>query len=144
MCSSPKRRKPIGVLIVSTLLSIILSAALLAENPPKTYPEEGKVIGTGLNQLERTRTYKVATETKTYELDCGKHPAPFSRTPGECGGDKKLQIGDVVHFRIEKGKACIPVPATVESSGEQRLRILREELKPAAAKADSKPGAEKQ
>ena len=86
-------------------------------------------MGTAINQVTGTRTYKISTDSKIYELDCGKHPM-FSRTPGECGGDKKLQIGDSIHFRMEKNWAYLPVATTVESSGEQRLRILREEAKP--------------
>jgi len=103
-----------------------------AKKQPKTYPQEGKIVASSINQVARTRTYKVITETRVYELDCGIHPELFSSTPGECGGDKKLQIGQTLHFRIEKGKAFIPVPETVEQSGEQGLRILREELKSTA------------
>jgi hypothetical protein len=115
-------------LIVSVLTLMILPGGAMAQGP-KAYPEEGKIIGTAINQVTGTRTYKISTESKIYELDCGKHPM-FSRTPGECGGDKKLQIGDLIHFRMEKSWAYLPVATTVESSGEQRLRILREEAKP--------------
>lgn len=150
----------------------LLLAALFAPRPatagktPKGYPEEGKITATAINQVpvvryqstgpngttmpvkgvSLSRTYTVQTATKTYELDCGKHPHMFSKTPGECGGDKKLQIGDVIHFRIEKGSAYIPVPSTVEPSGEQKLRVINEELTsddsanpPAAKPPDAKP-----
>jgi len=120
-----------------------LTGNSFASKQPKTYPMEGKIVGTGINQLERTRTYRVVTEARTYELDCGKHPELFSKTPGECGGQKKLQIGDVIHFRIENGKAYIPVPETIEASGEQKMRILREELRPAAKPADTPSGGQK-
>jgi hypothetical protein len=139
----------VATLLVSALL--VTPQPGFAAKQPKTYPEEGKIIGVGINQVGRSRTYKVVTGTRTYELDCGKHPALFSSTPGECGGDKKLEIGDVIHFRIEKGRAYIPVPPTVEANGEQQLRILREEAKAAAVtqtpppeKTDAKPEAEKQ
>jgi hypothetical protein len=133
--------------------ALLISALIVEPQPgfaakqPKTYPEEGKIIGVGINQVGRSRTYKVVTGTRTYELDCGKHPALFSSTPGECGGDKKLEIGDVIRFRIEKGRAWIPVPPAVEASGEQQLRILREEAKAAAAThapQPEKPDTEKQ
>ena len=121
-----------GFLVVLTLALVVLSQPALAKNEPKTYPEEGKVVGTGVNSVTRTRIYKVTTDTRAYELDCGKHPPLFSRTPGECGGEKKIQIGDVIHFRIEKDRAYLQVPPAVEASGEQKLRIQREEAKPNA------------
>ena len=117
-------------LLLLTLAGVVLSQGGFGKSGPKAYPEEGKIVGTGVNQVTVTRTYKVTTDTMSYELDCGKRPPIFSRTPGECGGDKKLQIGDVIHFRLEKGKAYIPVPESVESGGEQKLRVLREELRP--------------
>jgi hypothetical protein len=146
---------------VSTLLFLSLLLSLgtaFAKKPPKTYPEEGKVIGSGAGQHTSgggflmsnapssvtvhtvyTRTYKIETDTKIYELDCGMPPAAvFSSNPEECGGDKKIQIGDVIHFRTDKGWAYIPVVETVTNPdtyakgsvpGEQKLRILNEELK---------------
>jgi len=113
--------------LLCSLLMVTLVSASLAQ--PALYPMVGKIVGTGINQVTRSRTYRISTDTKIYELDCGKH-ALFSGTPPECGGEKKLQIGDELHFRIEKDKAYIPVAPSVESSGEQKLRILREELKP--------------
>jgi hypothetical protein len=120
-------------IIAGLVLILVAPLTAFAKKQSRTYPEEGKVTGTSINQVERTRTYRVVTDARTYELDCGKHPELFSSTPGECGGDKKLQIGDVIHFRIEKGRAYIPVPETVESSGEQGLRILHEEVRSSPA-----------
>lgn len=118
-----------------------------AKDKNRTYPEGGKIIATGINQVPRTqtstgpngavyshrvvvatRTYTVQTITRTYVLDCAKTPHIFSRTPGECGGDKKLQIGDEIHFRIEKNKAYIPAPEAANPELEQRLFILNEDL----------------
>ena len=124
--------KMLRLLPVLTLAGVVLSHTAFAKAATKTYPEEGKVTGTGVNQVTRTRIYKVATDTRAYELDCGKRPFLFSSTPGECGGEKKIQIGDVIHFRIQKDRAYIQVPIAVESSGEQKLRIQREEAKPNA------------
>lgn len=134
MHPTPPTRLPILV-----LLALLLSVITFAEKTPPTYPEEGKVIGTGINQVSVSRTYKVLTATKTYELDCGKRPPLFSKTPGECGGIKKLQIGDTIHFRLAKGQAYIPVPVGIEPSGEQKLRVLREELRPPAKPGDPAP-----
>jgi hypothetical protein len=129
-----------GVLVLSILA---WSVTAFAKKQPKTYPEEGTVIGTGTSQLLRY-TYKVETDAKTYELECDKVPRPglTSYTPRECGGAKKIQIGDVIHFRNEKAWAYIPVNGTDGQSGEQRLRILREELKPASKAADKTQAAE--
>lgn len=121
----------------SVLLSSALTAPTWAQKAPPVYPNEGKIVGIGVNSVTSTRTYRVLTETKSYELDCGKH-AFLSRTPPECGGLKKLQIGDVLHFRSEKDKVFIPVEPMVDPSGEQKLRVLKEELRP-APKADAKP-----
>lgn len=121
----------------SVLLSSALTAVTWAQKAPQVYPDEGKIVGVGVNPVTSTRTYRVLTETKSYELDCGKH-AFISRTPRECGGLKKLQIGDVLHFRLEKDKVFIQVEPEVDRSGEQKLRVLKEELRP-APKVDAKP-----
>jgi len=122
-----------GALILFILALSFPVATISAKKQPKTYPEDGRIIGTGTSQF-LTRTYKVVTDTRTYELDCGKRRNMCSQTPGECGGDKKLQIGDVLHFRIEKGHAYIQVPKTVDGTGEQQLRVVREETKAPDAK----------
>jgi hypothetical protein len=155
-----------GVLVLPFLALIFSFGTASAKKPPKTYPEEGKVIGSGSDQhtdswgfgsgagavhTVYTRTYKIETDTKMYVLDCGKPPAAiFSSNPEECGGDKKIQIGDVIHFRVDKGWVYIPVVETTSdpysnaehtSSGEQKLRILSEELKP-DAKGPATPPAD--
>ena len=124
-----------------------LTAEAYAKKQPKTYPEQGKVTATSVNQvpyrqtisgpngtssvkrIRTTRTYTVVTDTRTFELDCGKTPPLFSSTPGECGGDRKIQIGDVIHFRIEKGWAYISAPETSDPVYEEKLRILDEQMK---------------
>lgn len=156
---------PSRVLILSLFASCFLAGTAFAKKPPKTYPEEGKVIGTGtsgqattagltmgsatpLTRTKYTHTYKVETATSILVLDCGKLPF-FGSTGGDCGGDKKIKLGDVIHFRIEKEWAYIPVTQTVadnpyDSSStnshpeqdEQKLRILSEELKPDTPKPD--------
>jgi hypothetical protein len=131
-----------------TLAYLVLSQATFAAKAPKTYPEVGKVTGTGTGKravgqggTAFTRTYRVETDTKIFELDCGKMPF-FSRTGGECGGEKKLQIGDEIHFRTQKEWVYIPITGKdatgKEVSSEQKLRILSEELKPDAKPAETK------
>ena len=150
-------RTPMRVVVVLIAPLLLLSTAL-AKKAPKTYPEEGKIIATAVNELpvttythtgrqnggstvpvrsiRRTRIYTIQTATKTYELDCGKAPHMFSTKIVECGGDKKLEIGDTVHFRIEKGWAYIPAPEAADPTQEQKLRVLNEELKTEPASGD--------
>jgi len=136
-----------GTQMLAALVLLVLALSFppgtaFAKKQPKTYPEEGKVIGMGFNQLGRSRTYKVETDTRIYELDCSKPSFfPNSAVP-ECGGERKLQIGDVIHFRTEKGWAHIPVSAFVSDTDEQKLRILREEMKPNAKRVDKTQAAE--
>ncbi len=82
-----------------------------------------------------SHTYKIETDTKVFELDCDK-TAMFHSTGEGCGGDKKLEIGDVIHFRVEKESFYIPLA----DGSEQKLRILSQELKP-ESKPDAKPDA---
>jgi hypothetical protein len=118
------------------LALLVFSGAAFAKKQPRTYPEQGKVIGTGTSGRNITagsmnsgtgsvssrtvysRVYKVESDTKIFELDCGKLPV-FSSTGGECGGDKKIQIGDVIHFRVEKGWAYIQAPESDNPDNEQ-------------------------
>jgi hypothetical protein len=154
-------------LVLLILALVVLPGPTLAKKPSKTYPEQGKVTATSVNQvpyhqtvggangttisvhrIRITRTYEVVTDNRIYQLDCGKTPPIFSSTPEECGGDKKIQIGDLIRFRLEKGWAYIPAVETVTDSStyvkqsvctEERLRVLSEELKPDAKPADQSP-----
>ena len=136
--------------------TLFLLTASAAAKEPKTYPESGKVIGIGQNEHTKSHpktgngmgggsysvyshTYKIETDTKIYELDCGKTPM-FGTTGKECGGDKPMQIGDVIHFRVEKGTAHI----ALSNGSEQKLRILNEEAKPESKPADAKTPDTKQ
>jgi len=123
------RLRKLAVWIVVTIFAVGIMKPLARAENAHVYPIAGKIVGRSANQITRTVTYRVLTESKIYELDCGKH-AVFSSTPPECGGEKKLQIGDEIHFRLEKNRAYLPVEPSVDPSGEQKLRILREEVKP--------------
>ncbi len=157
MQCNQRRSTLLTALLSSILVVAVLTAAAFAAKEPKTYPEEGKITGTGQNEHSQTtgggavmngtgtmnthsRTvyshlYTVQTDTKIYQLDCGKLPS-FHSTGGECGGDKKFELGDVIHFRIEKGTAN----ASVMNGGkpdEQKLRVINEQLRPDAKPADA-------
>ena len=150
----------VRMLVMSVALIGILAGIAFAKKEPKTYPEEGKIVGTGTTEHTRTsgsvfggpggpttgsigsrsrytHTYKVETSTKVFELDCGQE-AVFHSTGKECGGEKPLQVGDVIHFRIEKEWVYIPInekvanddfdqsKGTHEQQAEQKMRILSE------------------
>jgi hypothetical protein len=128
------------VLLAGALLALAQGAAS-ADKKPKTYPESGKVIGLGTTPHTRgngtvySHTYKVETDTTIFLLDCGKLPF-MTGTGGECGGgQRKIQLGDVIHFRIEKSDVYISAPDLSGGTGsdEEKLRIISQELKPGAA-----------
>ena len=139
----------LSVLVLITLALPVLSGTAFAKHEPKTYPESGKVIGGGVNQhtvngppmgsmggtvqTKYSHTYKIETETRIYDLDCGKVPTWGSTGKG-CGGKKPLELGDVIQFRTEKDSVYISLP----DGSEQKLRILNQELKPEAKPADVK------
>ncbi len=147
-----RKRRILSLNLLALLIfALAVLAGAAAEKEPKTYPESGKVIGIGQNEHTKnhpktgnntgggsysvySHTYKIETDTKIYELDCGKTPMFLGSTGQECGGDKPLQIGDVIHFRVEKGTAHIPL----SNGSEQKLRILNEEAKPETKPADAK------
>ena len=119
---------------LSLLFLGILAGTAVAKKQPKTYPEEGTIIGTGTTEhthvsgsihggaemvmgsvgsrSKYTHTYRVQTGTKILALDCGQE-AIFHSTGSECGGKNPLKVGDVIHFRIEKEWVYIPIIAKV-------------------------------
>jgi len=56
-------------------------------------------------------------------------------SPSECGGNKKLAIGDTIHFRVDKNFAYLQT----DNGKEQKLRILSEGTKDKGAPEDVKP-----
>jgi hypothetical protein len=160
------RHNLMRMLAMSVVLMGILAGVAFAKKEPKTYPEEGRVIATGTTEHTRTsgsifgapggatngsvssrskytHTYKVQTATKIFEMDCGKE-AVFHSTGAEClAGGKPIQVGDVLHFRIDKDYAYIPLldqngtQSGEEKTGEEKLRILSAEA--AEAKQETPP-----
>ena len=114
------------------MLALTVPAYVLAKNS-KTYPDEGKIVATGhtewvINrQHQYAHTYTVVANGKRYVLECGHKPL-FGSMGEECGGSKKLQIGDVIHFRMENDRVYIPITKLDNSTGEEKLRILSTEL----------------
>jgi hypothetical protein len=154
MQSNQHRRILSHLLLSSILIVTVLAAATFAAKDLKTYPEEGKITGNGQNEHTQTtgggatpqhsrsvysHLYTVQTDTKIYQLDCGKLPT-FHSTGGECGGDKKFETGDVIHFRTEKGNAYVSI-VNGGQPGEQKLRVINEQLRSDAKPADAPPDA---
>jgi hypothetical protein len=139
-----KRRGVVGSLCCAIALTFALAALVgpaFAKKEPKTYPEQGKIVGVGTKTYVGAAptllypSYRVETDTKVFELLCGNRKG--------CGGDKKLDIGDALHFRLDQyhGARCayIVAPEGHDASREERLLILSEDLKSEAKPADSQP-----
>jgi hypothetical protein len=102
----------------------------------KEYPIQGTVIALGTNQ-EITgggstsvlphlhRTYTVKTPTRVFVLECPYWMDGFHiHSPSECGGKKKIEIGDAIRFRVEKNRAHV---LTAEGK-EQKLGVVSERM----------------
>jgi hypothetical protein len=131
--------------LVLVAILATLAGMAFAKDEPKAHPEEGKIVGTGTKAYIGTvparlfPSYRVETDSKMLELLCDKRKG--------CGGDKKLEIGDVIHFRIDQyhGTRCayIAAPEGNNPNREEKLLILSEDLKPDAKDKPAATGAEK-
>ena len=129
--------KLMGMLVLISALVAVESA--FAKQEPKTYPEEGKVVGTGTSDVhgsgphgDNTLTmpsYKIETNTKIYQVRCSNSFA--------CGGKNKLEIGEVVRFRVgtKMRTRCLFFQAPGDDK-ERTVVILSEDLKPDAKTAN--------
>jgi Cu/Zn superoxide dismutase len=112
----------------------------------KQYPVEGIVTTLGTSQ-ETTggsntpvtnimhRTYTVKTSTRILVLECPYWMNGFHiHSPSECGGSKKIELGDTIHFRVQKRHAYVQ---TAEGK-EQKLAVLSEGINEAGAPEASK------
>lgn len=135
-----------------------LAYATVAFAGEKTYPLEGKVVALGTTQetigvagpqaqvsTVVYRTYTVQSQTRIYVLKC---PYVNRGNPvlsaiigyqhnslGECGGTKKIAIGDVIHFRRAKNNAYIQTG----KGKEQKLFVMSEAANEAPGKEETKP-----
>jgi hypothetical protein len=152
---SEQNRSVTRTLLAVVFLLLVLPEAVIAGHEPKTYPEGGKIIAGGLSQhtvngppmgsmgstvqTKYSHTYRIETEKRIYELDCGKVSAWHSTGKG-CGGKTPLEIGDSIQFRREKESVYILLPG----GSEQKLRILGEELKQESKSDNAKAADVKQ
>jgi hypothetical protein len=110
----------------------------------KEYPTQGTVIALGTSQETTSggstgvgggstsvvthirRTYTVRTPDRVFVLECPYWMDGFHiRSASECGGKKKIEIGDVIRFRVEKNRAHL---STAEGK-EEKLRVVSEGMK---------------
>src|ERR1700681_3697140 len=103
----------------------------------KEYPIQGTVIALGTSQettgggstsviTHAHRTYTVKTPTRVFVLECPYWMDGFHiHSASECGGKKKLEIGDAIRFRLEKNRAHL---LTAEGE-EKKLGVVNEAMK---------------
>src|SRR5258708_21490513 len=117
MPHSKARCQPSLDLLALFIFGLVVFSAVAAAKEDKTYPESGKVIGIGQNEHTKTHpttgnnmgvgsysvyshTYKIETDTRIYELDCGKTAMFVGSTGKESEWYKPLQFCDVIHVRV--------------------------------------------
>ncbi len=110
----------------------------------KDYPIEGTITALGTSQettgggsnavgggstsvvTHLRRTYTVKTPDRVFVLECPYWMDGFHIfSPSECGGKKKFEISDAIHFRLEKNNARV---LTAEGK-EEKLRVVSEGMK---------------
>ena len=103
----------------------------------KEYPIQGTVIALGTSQettgggstsviTHAHRTYTVKTPTRVFVLECPYWMDGFHiHSSSECGGKKKIEIGDAIRFRVEKNRAHV---LTTEGKDE-KLGVVSEAMK---------------
>jgi hypothetical protein len=133
-----------GCLGVHLLLLGFIAFPTIVLAGGKEYPMQGTVIALGTSQ-ETTgggsttggegstsvvshvhRTYTVKTSTRVFVLECPHWMDGFHiHAPSECGGKKKIEIGDAIRFRVEKNRAHV---LTAEGK-EEKLGVVSEAMK---------------
>jgi Cu/Zn superoxide dismutase len=141
-----KRAEEVGLRFrgLHVVLLCCLAYSTVAFGGEKEYPLEGKVVALGTSQemtggsgplvvngqgsgtgvsTQTHRTYTVKSQTRVYVLECPYWMTGFHiHSPSECGGTKKIEIGDVIHFRMAKNHAYIQT----DKGKEQKLSVLSE------------------
>lgn len=137
-----KAGSPFWALRIALLICVACPALVFAAK--KEYPIAGNVAALGTHEVIAGnqgvsgvhRTYTVKTPTKVFVLECSYWMNGYHfHSPTECGGDKTIAIGDVLHFRVEKNLAIIPAG----NGKEQKLGILSAGTNKDAAKPSAKP-----
>ena len=119
-----------GLILLFSLCVVLPTVAFAGE---KQYPVEGTVtaLGTekepmGPHQLFEYRTYTVKTLSRIFVLRCPNDMNAVLAKRGCSGvGKKQIEIGDMIHLRIEKRNAYMQTA----KGKEQRLDVLSESVK---------------
>ena len=128
-----------------------LTYSTVAFGSDKTYPLEGKIVALGTSQETTSggtgggkenvttilhRTYTVKSSSRIYVLECHHWMNRFhGHSPSECGGKRKIEIGDVIHFRIAEDHAYIQT----DKGKEERLNVLSEAMNETSGKQETNP-----
>ncbi len=133
------RRAEIGAfqqrgLLLAVLCFAFFPTMLFASG--KQYPLQGTITQLGTTEeitgggttsvsTHLHRSYTVKTDTRIFVLECphfmgGLHIG----APRECGGKKKIALGDTIRFRLEKNHAFV---LTTEGK-EEKLRVVSEAI----------------
>lgn len=139
-----KRKTTVGFAYLGVRLLLLAFIALptVVLGGGKDYPIEGTVTALGTSQ-ETTgggsnavggsnspytvvhRTYTVKTPTRVFVLQCPYWMNGFHiHSASECGGKKKIEIGDAIRFRVEKNRAHV---LTAEGR-EEKLGVVSEAI----------------
>lgn len=122
---------------VHLLLLCFLSFPSVVLAGGKVYPIQGTVVALGTSQetagggstsvvTHVRRTYTVKTPDRVFVLECPYWMDGFHiHSASECGGKKKIEIGDAIRFRVEKGRARL----LTAKGKEEKLRIVNESMK---------------
>ena len=119
---------------VVTLCFAVFPSMLFAGS--KEHPMQGTVIALGTSQdttgggttpvfTHVHRTYTVRTDTRAFVLECpyDMEAIPIV-APRECGGKKKIAIGDTIHFRLEKNNAFV----LTAQGKDEKLKVVSEAM----------------
>lgn len=123
----------LGLLLV--LLCLVTFPTMLFAGG-KVHPMQGTVTALGTSQdttgggstpvfTHVHRTYTVTTDTRIFVLECPYDmEALHIVAPSECGGKKKIAIGDTIHFRLEKNNAFV----LTAQGKDEKLRVVSEAM----------------
>lgn len=123
----------LGLLLV--ILCLVAFPSMLFAGG-KEHPIQGTVTALGTSQdttgggttsvfTHVHRTYTVKTDTRVFVLECpyDMEALPIA-APRECGGKKKIAIGDAIHFRLEKNNAFV----LTAQGKDEKLRVVNEAM----------------
>jgi len=134
-------RNRIGLLLLLILGRTFPAGTAFAKKQPKSYPETGKIVGSGSNQVAWTGPTTVVTETRTYGFRLWETSRAILQHAR--GMRRRQQDPDRRGYPLPHGEGLgVYISMTDSEAGqprsfEQKPRILRAEMKPDAKPADT-------